>query len=366
MSKIFINLELHFWGYNIFSWETVFADDAAYLEAFEVLSDGKIVDPTCEKEQEILKERKKVAARKKRDDTAMKKKTSRNLEAEISKEVGLADLVEAGTSQPSGKESDEKSRHQSRSRSRSRSDSHSRVVPTHSQREPRRSRSPARDGSRSHSRSGLEPRSRVAPNHLQRELRGRPRSTTPEDPQHRSRSRSESRSRVAQNRLQREPRRRSRSPSRHRSRSRSMQIGRSRSNTPAPRNGRRIDDNVGRRIDVNAQIARRIDDNAQIASCRENGPGRVRLAAKYEVYADKSELDYLMRWWRNPKQMLRSLFKMFIGEEALKNMSAKGTKRRNCYNRPAIPADIYSAVEGECPAINTVISSVLPDFCSYS
>lgn len=77
------------------------------------------------------------------------------------------------------------------------------------------------------------------------------------------------------------------------------------------------------------------------------GPGRVKLNPKYNVYIDKTELDYSDRWVKNPKEMLRRLFKILIGPEKLKKMSAKGRRTAIGHNRPPIPQDVYRAVESK-------------------
>ena len=75
--------------------------------------------------------------------------------------------------------------------------------------------------------------------------------------------------------------------------------------------------------------------------------GYVRLQKKYNVYIDKSELDYIDRFYKNPKKMLRRLLKLLVGPQNLINMVAKGRKSRNLKLRRSIPSDIYEAVESK-------------------
>ena len=80
--------------------------------------------------------------------------------------------------------------------------------------------------------------------------------------------------------------------------------------------------------------------------CRQGGPGRVKLMKSFDVYIDKTELDFLLRWYKKPREMAKHLLKLLVGENNLKNMVAIGRKTKICQREP-VPKDIFRSVESK-------------------
>ena len=84
-----------------------------------------------------------------------------------------------------------------------------------------------------------------------------------------------------------------------------------------------------------------------MARTRLDGPGRVQLIRHMNVWIDRTTLLLINRWFRNSREMLRSLLRELVGEERLVNMTARGRHYGHWEYRPSIPEDILNAVAGK-------------------
>ena len=82
--------------------------------------------------------------------------------------------------------------------------------------------------------------------------------------------------------------------------------------------------------------------------CREQKQGKIRLvkSPRSEVWIDKGDETLLCQWFDRPREMVRRLLKLLIGDENLIQMSARGRRTRNNPGRPGIPDDIINAITG--------------------
>ena len=110
-----------------------------------------------------------------------------------------------------------------------------------------------------------------------------------------------------------------------------------------------INNEMNNNLNNHNRVQPLVADTAFIFPCRDSeGKTKLLKRRRCQVWIKDFEKTLLSQWSDNPKEMVRRLLALLIGDNNLIRLCARGRQTKNNAGRPGIPEDILNDIQGKC------------------